>query len=173
MPPHARLHFPASASPRAAIVITVSDRSARGERPDASGPAVAALLAENGFEVTATAVVPDQERPLIEALRAAARAARLVVSTGGTGFSPRDRTPEATARVIQRHAPGLAEAMRAAGAQKTPRAWLARGIAGLRGRSLILNLPGSPTAACESLRAVLPLLPHALDVAAGRDRHEG
>ncbi|MGN6592213.1 MAG: MogA/MoaB family molybdenum cofactor biosynthesis protein [Terriglobales bacterium] len=173
MPPHIRFRFPASSAPRAVIVITVSDRSARGERPDASGPALAALLSQHGFEVTATAVVPDRERPLIEALRTAARAARLVITTGGTGFSPRDHTPEATARVLDRPAPGLAEAMRAAGAQKTPRAWLSRGLAGLRGRTLILNLPGSPTAACESLAAVLPLLPHALDVAAGKDRHEG
>lgn len=171
MPPRALPRLATSNSPRAAIVITVSDRSARGERADASGPAVAALLTEHGFEVVDTRIVPDRPRLLVETLRAAARSARLVVTTGGTGFSPRDRTPEATARVIERPAPGLAEAMRANGAQNHPRAWLSRGVAGLRGRCLLLNLPGNPTAARESLAAVLPLLAHALDVAAGRDRH--
>jgi len=165
------LRFPKSRSRRSAIVITVSDRSARGQRPDASGPRVAALLAAHGFEVVATAVVPDRMRRLVETLRAAAGAAALVVTTGGTGFSPRDVTPEATRKVVDRLAPGLSEAMRAAGAAHHPRAWLSRGLAGLRGRSLVLNLPGSPSAAEESLTCILDLLPHALDVLGGADRH--
>ncbi|HVA64224.1 MAG TPA: MogA/MoaB family molybdenum cofactor biosynthesis protein [Terriglobales bacterium] len=163
--------FPTSPSRRSAIVVTVSDRSARGQRPDASGPRVAALLSSRGFEVVATAIVPDRLRLLVETLRAASSAAALVVTTGGTGFSPRDLTPEATRKVVDRLAPGLGEAMRAAGAAQNPRAWLSRGIAGLRGRSLVLNLPGSPAAAEESLASILDLLPHALDVLGGADRH--
>ncbi|MGH9476284.1 MAG: MogA/MoaB family molybdenum cofactor biosynthesis protein [Terriglobales bacterium] len=164
--------FPHGVGCRRAIVITVSDRSARSERADTSGPRVAALLREHGFEVVAEAIVPDQPRTLVAALRAASRAAALVVTSGGTGFGPRDHTPEATARVVERPAPGLSEAMRAAGGRTQPRAWLSRGIAGLRGRSLILNLPGSPGGAAASLAAVIQILPHALDTAAGGDHPE-
>ncbi|MGH9481638.1 MAG: MogA/MoaB family molybdenum cofactor biosynthesis protein [Terriglobales bacterium] len=167
MKPRPVFRFPKNASRRAAIVITVSDRSARGQRPDSSGPRVAELLRRHGFEVVATAVVPDRVRTIVPALRAALGAAALVVTTGGTGFGPRDLTPEATRRVVDRLAPGLCEAMRAAGAAANPRAWLSRGVAGLRGRSLVLNLPGSPVGAEESLACIVDLLPHALDVLAG------
>lgn len=159
--------FIRSSSRRSAIVITVSDRSARGERADTSGPRVAELLQRRGFEVVATAVVPDRMRMIVPALRAAARAAVLVVTTGGTGFGPRDVTPEATRKVVDRLAPGLCEAMRAGGAARNPRAWLSRGLAGMRGRSLVVNLPGSPSGAEESLACIVDLLPHALDVLAG------
>lgn len=168
---HKIYRFAASRSRRAAIVITVSDRSARGERADASGPRVAALLERHGFAVTGTAVVPDRGREIGAVLRAAADAAALVVTTGGTGFARRDVTPEATRKVCDRLAPGLSEAMRAGGAAKNPRAWLSRGIAGLRGRSLIVNLPGSPAGAEESLSCIVELLPHALDVLGGGGAH--
>ncbi len=168
---HKVYRFAASRSRRAAIVITVSDRSARGERPDTSGPRVAALLERHGFAVTGTAIVPDRGREIGAALRAAAGAAALVVTTGGTGFARRDITPEATRKVCERLAPGLSEAMRAGGAARNPRAWLSRGIAGLRGRSLIINLPGSPAGAEESLACIVALLPHALAVLGGGGAH--
>lgn len=150
-----------------AAVLTVSDRSARGERPDGAGPVVVSLLGEAGYQVVETALVPD-ERPEIEAalIRLADRAA-LVVTTGGTGFSPRDVTPEATLAVCERMAPGIPEAMRAASLAITPRAMLSRAAAGIRGGSLILNLPGSPKAARENLEAVLPALEHGLKMLRG------
>ncbi|MGH9414624.1 MAG: MogA/MoaB family molybdenum cofactor biosynthesis protein [Terriglobales bacterium] len=172
MPGAPHFDFPRGSGRRRAIVLTISDRSARGERPDASGPQVAAYLQAHGFEVVASAVVVDDRRQIITALRAAARAAALVITTGGTGCSPRDVTPEATAHVVQKLVPGLSEAMRAAGAAHQPRAWLSRGLAGLRGHSLIVNLPGSPKGAIESLSAVMEILPHALDNAAGSDHRE-
>jgi len=146
-------------------ILTVSDRGARGEREDRSGPALAeAILALPGAEVVAQAVVPD-ERPEIEAAlrRWVAEGLDLILTTGGTGFSPRDVTPEATRAVIEREAPGLAEAMRAESLRITPHAMLSRAVAGMAGSTLIVNLPGSPKAACENLRTLLPALPHGLD----------
>lgn len=152
-----------------AMVLTVSDRSARGERPDAAGPLVAQLLEDAGFTVVRTAIVPD-ERPQIEAvLTAAADSGKveLLVTTGGTGFSPRDVTPEATLAVCERLTPGIPEAMRYASLRITPRAMLSRAQAGIRKGTLIVNLPGSPKAARENLEAVLPALPHGLKMLLG------
>jgi molybdenum cofactor synthesis domain-containing protein len=147
-----------------ARVITSSDRCAAGEAEDASGPAVRALLDEAGFVTDDVVVLPDHRDQLAEAMRTAAAAqdVALLVVTGGTGFGPRDVTPEATRDVIDREAPGLSEAMRAAGRVDTPYADLSRGVCGIAGRTLIVNLPGSPAGATESMSAILSLLPHAL-----------
>jgi len=158
------------AGPRAAVV-TVSDGVAEGVRADDSGRAVADALAGAGFEVAEQLAVPD-ERPDIEAaLRRLASDHDLVVTTGGTGLGPRDVTPEATRAVLDREAPGLAEAMRAAGRASTPVADLSRGTAGTVGRALVVNLPGGTRGAAESLAAILPVLPHALNVLAGDTVH--
>ena len=152
-----------------AAVLTVSDRSSRGERPDEAGPLAASLLEAAGYRVVETALVPD-ERPQIEAalIRLADEIhAALVVTTGGTGFSPRDVTPEATLAVCERLTPGIPEAMRAASLAITPRAMLSRAEAGIRGGTLIVNLPGSPKAARENLEAVLPALEHGLKMLLG------
>jgi len=157
-------------SERSALVLTASDRSAAGEREDASGAGIAERLASLGFRVE-RGVVPD-DRPAIEgALKAAAATHPLVVTTGGTGLTPRDVTPQATLAVIDYEVPGLAEAMRAAGRASTPMADLSRSVAGVRGGSLIVNLPGSPKAALESLEAIVPVLDHALDTLAGPFDH--
>lgn len=147
-----------------ARVLTISDRSARGERPDESGPRLARLLAESGWEVGEVEVVPDEQRAIESRLAEWADSGQvdLILTTGGTGFAPGDVTPEATAAVIDRPAPGLAEAMRAAGLKKTPHAMLSRGIAGIRKKTLVVNLPGSPRAAREGLEVILPALPHAI-----------
>jgi molybdenum cofactor synthesis domain-containing protein len=144
-------------------VLTVSDRAARGEREDLSGPAVAQRVKEAGWEVSRTGIVSD-DQPGIEAelKKWSGGGVDLILTTGGTGFAPRDRTPEATLAVSERLAPGLPEVMRRAGAEKTLHASLSRAVAGIRGRTLIINLPGSPTAAVESLEAVLPALEHAV-----------
>jgi len=153
-------------------VVTVSDGVSRGVRDDASGRAVAAMLRDHGFEVAAQEVVPDEPSAIEGMLRdLAGRGIGLVATTGGTGLGPRDVTPEATKAVIEREAPGLAEEMRAAGRGSTPFAGLSRGIAGTLGSTLILNLPGSERGATESLAAVLPALPHALELLAGHTAH--
>ena len=147
-----------------AAVVTVSDRSFRRERPDGSGPVVRELLEKAGYRVVRMEIVPDERREIEEVLTALAdrEDMALVVTTGGTGFAPRDVTPEATAAVCQRLTPGIPEAMRQASLAITPRAMLSRAAAGLRGRTLIVNLPGSPKAARENLEAVLPALDHGL-----------
>ena len=152
-----------------ARVITVSDRSYRGERPDAGGPLVRQLLEKAGYEVDGVVIVPD-EQPEIEAalIEAAGADVALIVTTGGTGFAPRDVTPEATVAVCQKLTPGIPEAMRAASMAITPRGMLSRAAAGIRDRSLIVNLPGSPRAARENLEAVLPTLDHGLTVLRGK-----
>jgi len=155
-----------------AAVITVSDGCAAGQRTDVSGPAVVHLLREAGFAVMATAVVPDDAAAIAAALRSHAGKAQLVVTTGGTGLAAHDVTPEATRQVCERVLEGLGERMRAEGAKETPLAALSRGICGSVGASLIVNLPGSPRGAVTSLRAVLGILPHALDLLAGDTAHE-
>jgi molybdopterin adenylyltransferase len=149
-------------------VLTVSDRSARGERPDTGGPALVQTVTERlaGASVTETAVVPDDQGEIAAVLLrwADELGLDLVLTSGGTGFAPRDITPEATRSVLQREAPGLAEAMRAASLLVTPHAMLSRAVAGTRGRTLIVNLPGSPKGALENLATILPVLPHAIEL---------
>ncbi len=157
-------------SPTAAV-LTVSDSSARGEREDKSGPALAEFLAEREFVVVAGEVVPDEQPAIQAAILRLAEQARLVVTTGGTGIAARDVTPEATRAVCTRLLEGVAERMRAEGAKKTPFAALSRGVCGVRGQSLVLNLPGSPKGAVESLAAVIDLLPHALQLLSGDTKH--
>ncbi len=153
-------------------VVTVSDSCARGDRTDLSGPAVGDLLRKKNFAVIGTEVVPDEQSEIQKAIAYWVQEARLVVTTGGTGVAERDVTPEATRAVCERLLEGVAERMRFEGAKKTPLAALSRGVCGVRGKSLILNLPGSPTGAVESLEAVIDLLPHALQVLSGNTKHE-
>jgi molybdenum cofactor synthesis domain-containing protein len=155
-----------------AVVITVSDGCFRGTREDVSGPAVADVLEEAGVSQVATEIVPDEIEVIVESLRKAAEAAQLVLTTGGTGLAERDVTPEATRQVCERLVEGLAERMRAEGSKQTPLAALSRAVCGTVGRSLIVNLPGSPAGAAGSLAAILPLLPHALDLLSGYTVHE-
>jgi molybdenum cofactor synthesis domain-containing protein len=150
-------------------VITVSDRCAAGEAEDRSGPAVAAMLEEAGIEVTGRHVIPDESDEIRALLREAG--SDLVVTTGGTGLGPRDVTPQATALELDYEVPGLGEEMRRAGLASTPLSMLSRGLAGVRGRTLLLNLPGSARGATESLAAVLPALGHALELLQGRTAH--
>jgi molybdopterin adenylyltransferase len=157
---------------RSALVLTASDRSAAGTREDDSGSVVAERLAALGFGVE-RAVVPDDQARIEAALREAAPRHALIVTTGGTGLTPRDVTPQATLAVIDYAVPGLAEAMRAEGRQHTPMADLSRAVVGVRGRTLIVNLPGSPRGAIESFEAIVAVLDHALETLAGQFDHEG
>ena len=153
-----------------AAVLTVSDRSFRGERPDGGGPLVAEMLKNAEYEVIMSAIVPDEQAQIEEKLRQIADSGevQLLVTTGGTGFAPRDVTPEATLTVCDRLTPGIPEAMRYASMQVTNRAMLSRAQAGIRKGTLIINLPGSPKAARENLEAVLPALSHGLEMLSGR-----
>ena len=147
-------------------ILTLSDRSARGERADASGPALANLIQAEGWSVAKQALLPDEESAIGAMLISWADSGELdvILTTGGTGFSPRDVTPEATRAVIAREAPGIAEAMRLASLKITPHAVLSRAVAGIRKKTLIINLPGSPKGAVESLQVVMAVLPHAVQL---------
>ncbi|MGA2111568.1 MAG: MogA/MoaB family molybdenum cofactor biosynthesis protein [Anaerolineales bacterium] len=150
-------------------ILTVSDRSSRSERADASGPLLREMMEKRGWVVVATDVVPDEKLQISGRLRewCDADGTDLVLTTGGTGLAPRDITPEATREVIEREAPGLAEAMRAAAVPNNPHAMLSRGIAGVRAKTLVVNLPGSPQGAREGLEVLLPALPHAVELIRG------
>ena len=147
-----------------AVVITVSDRSFRGERPDASGPALQALLKTHGAEVVDYSIVPDDQAILASVLAELADAGTcdVILTTGGTGLSPRDVTPEATMRIVHRRVPGMEDAIRQDSLAKTPYAMLSRGVVGVRGRTLIINFPGSPKAVKECFAVVAPVLSHAV-----------
>jgi molybdenum cofactor synthesis domain-containing protein len=147
-------------------ILTISDRSSRGERPDASGPALEEAVLARGWQVARRGLIPDDLALLKETLSSWADSGDLdvILTTGGTGFAPRDITPEATLAVVERVAPGLVEAMRAASLRITPHAMLSRAAAGIRGRTLIVNLPGNPKAALENLEVIVPVLPHAVQL---------
>jgi molybdenum cofactor synthesis domain-containing protein len=155
-----------------AAVITVSDSCHSGKRKDISGPAIGETLKQRGFEVIGFEVVPDESADIQRAIIAGCEKARLVVTTGGTGAAPRDVTPEATVAVCSRVLPGVAERMRAEGTKKTPLAALSRAVCGIRGTSLVLNLPGSPAGATDSFLAVVNLMTHALGLLTGEVAHE-
>jgi len=157
-----------------AVVITSSDACSVGEREDESGATLVQLLTEMGAQIVAKEIIADDLDPLADMLRAYADRAdvNLIVTTGGTGFGPRDNTPEATRRVIEREAPGLAEAMRMETLKQTPMAMISRGVCGIRSGTLIVNLPGSPKAVRESFAVIKPVLNHATDLLAGRTRHD-
>jgi molybdopterin adenylyltransferase len=154
-----------------AAVLTVSDSSARGEREDLGGPAVAEVLERHKFRIVAREIVPDDEEAIREALIRMSSLARFVVTTGGTGVAVRDVTPEATRAVCERLLEGVAERMRAEGVKHTKFAALSRAVCGTRGQTVILNLPGKPSGAVESLECVVELIPHALQLLAGETAH--
>jgi molybdopterin adenylyltransferase len=145
-------------------ILTISDRSARGERPDLTGPALQSFLESRGWEIVETAIVPDEMDEIQQTLVRWTDSGQmdLILTAGGTGFSPRDCTPEATLSILERLAPGLPEVMRAYSLQITPHAMLSRAVAGIRGKTLIVNLPGSPRGAKENLEVILPGLPHGI-----------
>lgn len=154
-----------------AAVLTISDSAFRKTREDLSGPRLQQVLRDAGFEITLSKVLPDEAQQISAALRTAATQARFVVTTGGTGIANRDVTPEATEKVCERLLDGVAELMRAEGLKQTPFAALSRGVCGTIGTSIVLNLPGNPAGAEQSLKTVLPLISHALDLLEGKTEH--
>jgi molybdenum cofactor synthesis domain-containing protein len=156
-----------------AVAITVSDACSRGEREDASGAALVELLTGIGAEIVESKILSDDLEPLVQALKQFAERddVNLIITTGGTGLGPRDNTPEATLQVIEREAPGIAEAIRAESLKATPMAMISRGVCGVRAGTLIINLPGSPKAVNESFAVIKPVLSHAIDLLAGRTGH--
>ena len=156
-----------------AVAITASDACASGAREDTSGTTLAQLLTNLGAEIVSTQILSDDLDPLVSALTDFADRddVNLIITTGGTGLGPRDNTPEATKRVIERDVPGIAEAIRAESLKATPMAMISRGVCGVRSGTLIINLPGSPKAVKETFAVVAPVLPHAMDLLAGRTRH--
>ena len=157
-----------------AVVITVSDACSRGEREDTSGAALVQLLTELGAEIVETKILSDDLDPLVQTLTDYAQRAdiNLIITTGGTGLGPRDNTPEATQQVIEREAPGIAEAIRVESLKSTPMAMLSRAVCGVRSGTLIINVPGSPKAVRESFAVVAPVIPHAINLLAGRTKHD-
>jgi molybdopterin adenylyltransferase len=147
-------------------ILTISDRASRQQRPDKSGPALAELVVGNGWSVVRTAVIPDEYDQIVQILTewSDPGIADIILTTGGTGFAPRDITPEATQAVLQKITPGISEYMRIESLKITPHAMLSRGTAGIRNKTLIINLPGSPKAAVENLNIILPILPHAVEL---------
>jgi molybdopterin adenylyltransferase len=160
-----------SPSLKTAAVLTISDSSSAGQRQDLSGPAIVRELESAGFKVVHNSVLPDEKDTISARLIECSEITRLVVTTGGTGVAARDVTPEATMAVCERVLDGIAEKMRAEGGRRTPFAALSRAVCGVRGKALLLNLPGSPAAAVESLQAVIGILPHALDLLDGKTQH--
>ncbi|MHB8780200.1 MAG: MogA/MoaB family molybdenum cofactor biosynthesis protein [Candidatus Geothermincolia bacterium] len=157
--------------PIKAAIVTVSDKGSRGERVDTAGPAIKEMLQSEGWHVEQERIVPDEREDIEEALRSlAAAGVDVILTTGGTGLSPRDVTPEATMAVIDREVPGFAEAMRAASLRLTPHAMLSRGVSGILGCTLIVNLPGSPRAVRENLEVILAALPHGVEKLRGGSR---
>ena len=157
-----------------AVVITVSDACSRGEREDTSGAALVQLLTELGAAIVETRILSDDLDPLVQSLTDFAQRddVNLIITTGGTGLGPRDNTPEATQQVIEREAPGIAEAIRVESLKSTPMAMLSRAVCGVRSGTLIINVPGSPKAVRESFAVIAPIIPHALNLIAGRTRHD-
>jgi len=155
-----------------AVVITVSDKGSQGKRQDLSGPAITEMLAGAAIEVKHTLIIPDEVDQIQKAIIQFADVEKmdLILTTGGTGVSPRDLTPDATLKVLDKEIPGMAEAMRIASMKITPHAMISRAVAGIRGHSLIINLPGSPKGATENLAVILPAIPHAIDKIKGDDR---
>ena len=153
-------------------IITVSDKGSQGKRQDLSGPAIAEMLAGAGIEIKQTLIIPDEVEQIQKTIIQFADVEKLdmILTTGGTGVSPRDLTPDATLKVLDKEVPGMAEAMRLASMKITPHAMISRAVAGIRGRCLIINLPGSPKGAMENLAAVLPALQHAIEKIKGDDR---